>query len=136
LPDENKVVRCEHINAPLEVLSAVSRLVKAHEKYYDIETTNRLAFADSYELNYDMCELMLKWCAATDEAETDAVCAEAKSYGICLGEFMKAILKINNIGKELERLCVTQNNLALLGRVKEVPVLILKSIATDQSLYV
>ena len=136
LPDENKVVRCEHINAPLEVLSAVSRLVKAHEKYYDIETTNRLAFADSYELNYDMCELMLKWCAATDEAETDAVCAEAKSYGICLGEFMKAILKINNIGKELERLCVTQNNLALLGRVKEIPVLILKSIATDQSLYV
>ena len=56
--------------------------------------------------------------------------------GIFLGEFIKTIIKINNIANEFEKICKIQNNLQLLDIVKQIPSLILKSIATTQSLYI
>jgi hypothetical protein len=44
-------------------------------------------------------------------------------------------LKIKNICKELEQACIIQENVSLLNKLSKIPELILKSIATNQSLY-
>jgi hypothetical protein len=56
--------------------------------------------------------------------------------GIFLGEFVKAILKINNIANEMEKIAELISNINLLSKLKEIPMLTLKYVATNQSLYV
>tara|TARA_B110000977_G_C10603709_1_gene309301 strand:- start:169 stop:450 length:282 start_codon:yes stop_codon:yes gene_type:complete len=61
---------------------------------------------------------------------------EVKKYNIYVGEFIKAILKIVNITNELEKACVIQGNVKLLHSLSEIKGHVLKSIATNQSLYI
>ena len=60
---------------------------------------------------------------------------QAKQYNISLGDFVKAILKINNIALELEKVAIIQENLSLLEKLKNIPAITLKSCITNQSLY-
>ena len=60
---------------------------------------------------------------------------KAKQRNISLGELTKAVLKINNIACELEQVCNIQSNIALLDKIKKIPELTLKSVTTNQSLY-
>lgn len=62
--------------------------------------------------------------------------SKAKSFGISTGVFIKAILKINNIANEIEKVCEIMGDLKLLDKIKKIPELTLKSLATNQSLYV
>ena len=45
------------------------------------------------------------------------------------------MLKVNNIARELEKVCEITNNLALLDKLKKIPIVTLKSVVTNQSLY-
>ena len=72
-----------------------------------------------------------------NEKEAKKIIEEAKSEkNIFLGEFIKALLKINNIASEFENLCEVTNNMKLLSKIKKIPELTMKYIATNQSLYV
>ncbi len=82
-----------------------------------------------------MCELVYRWCKAEDEATCHKIFEEAIYYNISRGEFAKAMLKINNVAHELEKLAELQSNMALLAKVKLIPDITLKSIANNQSLY-
>jgi hypothetical protein len=55
---------------------------------------------------------------------------------IFLGEFVKALLKINNISCELEKVAELTGNIPLLSKLKEISGLTLKYVVTNQSLYV
>ena len=99
------------------------------EMQYQIDTTNE------YNLSYELIPLILDWCEANNEGECRVIFQKAKMIGISIGEFTKAILKINNIAKEFEKVCIIQNNMTLLEKIKLIPHLTLKSIATNQSLY-
>ena len=55
---------------------------------------------------------------------------------IFLGEFVKAILKINNIASEMEKIAELLGDMNFLSVLKQIPQLTLKYVATNQSLYV
>jgi hypothetical protein len=55
---------------------------------------------------------------------------------IFLGEFVKALLKINNISSEFEKIAEMTGNISLLSKLREIPVMTLKYVVTNQSLYV
>ena len=77
------------------------------------------------------------WCEANNDVECKAVIYDVKrEKDIFLGEFVKAILKINNIAKEFEKVCEVMNNMSLLEKLKEIPKLTLKYVVTSQSLYI
>jgi hypothetical protein len=59
-----------------------------------------------------------------------------KEKEIFLGEFVKAVLKINNVACEIEKIAEMSGNMELLEKVKQIPELTLKFVATNQSLYV
>jgi hypothetical protein len=60
----------------------------------------------------------------------------ASEKEIFLGEFVKALLKINNIGTEMEKIAEMIGNIEFLSKLREIPNLTLKYVVTNQSLYV
>ena len=113
----------------------IKMIKNSYNKYYDIESLHKTDFVNNYDIHYNMCELVYRWCKATNEEECYKIFTEALYYNISRGEFVKAILKINNISHELEKLAELQSNMSLLEKVKLIPDITLKSIANNQSLY-
>ena len=95
----------------------------------------RLDAGDRYEMHYELCDAVVEWCSAGTEPECKLVYQKLKSRGIFMGEFIKAILKINNIAKEFEKVCEKLQNMKLLDKIKNIGPLTLKSVVTNQSLY-
>ena len=95
-----------------------------------------------YNMHYDIVDYMIQWSTKFPDEITDAINCKTIiqnieiNKGIFLGEFIKAILKINNIANELCKICQVTNNLELLSKLKQIPELTLKFVATNQSLYV
>ena len=133
--DADKVVNILHILAPENVKTLVTKIQSAYHKYYDIESVNKTGFANDYNIHYNMCELIYQWCEAPDEFVCAKVFRDALGFNISRGEFIKAILKINNVANELIKVAEIQSNMALLDKMKKIPDVTLKYIATNQSLY-
>ena len=80
---------------------------------------------------YDLLDFMYDWCDCRDEFECKVLIMEMGSRGISIGDFTKAVLKISTIARELaETTCVE-----LKHKLSEIDGLILKYVATNQSLY-
>ena len=135
VPKKDCIINIDYINCSENIKNQLKKMKIKFYKFYDIELGNRINPIDNYDLHWNMCELMIKWCNSTSEEECKAIYNEAEYYGICLGEFVKAILKINAIGLELEKISLIKEDLSLLKKCKLIPQLTLKSIATNQSLY-
>tara|TARA_Y100000996_G_C22548107_1_gene652645 strand:+ start:56 stop:1714 length:1659 start_codon:yes stop_codon:yes gene_type:complete len=133
--DEDSIVKVEHVEAPEKVKNTIKKIKRAYNKYYDIESYHQTDFVNDYDIHYNMCELVYRWCKADDEATCHKIFEEAIYYNISRGEFVKAMLKINNIAHELEKIAELQGNMNLLEKAKSISEITLKSIATNQSLY-
>ena len=136
ISEEEAYVDVSHTNVNDTIKDTVKLWKKQLNKYYDIETKYQTNFTDSYDIHYDMCEFMYKWCFAENEAQCRVIYEEAKKYNIYMGEFVKAILKIVNICNELEKAAIVQENMKLTHTLSLVRDKVLKSVATNQSLYV
>jgi hypothetical protein len=78
----------------------------------------------------------MRWCESDDELTCKTIIRDLKTEtGLFVGEFIKALLKINAVAQELERVCELVQNIALLAQLRQIPTLTLKYIATNQSLY-
>lgn len=107
------------------------------DDYFDLELKKGVESGSCYDIQYDLMVYVINWCKALSEIECKAVIYDVKrEKDIFLGEFVKAILKINNIAKEFEKVCEVMNNMALLEKLKEIPKLTLKYVVTSQSLYI
>ena len=89
----------------------------------------------NYQLQYDLVEIVYKWSKVENENESLKILCELKKWDIHIGNFSKAILKICNIAMELENICLLENNLELLKKLKQVPEKLKKFVITNQSLY-
>jgi len=135
LSDEQSVLSIESIDTTDNVKRAIEQLATTRNKYIDIFNENRIKDVDHVDLHYNLCELVIKWCKCEDEISCKKLINECKGYDIGLGDYVKAILKINNIGKELENVATVANDLDLLSKLKKIPSLTLKFCITNQSLY-
>lgn len=107
------------------------------EKCQNFETESHITTGVDYEMHYDLLEYMNGWCDATSVEECKLVLQQIElEKGIFLGEFVKAVLKINNIAGEMEKIAESIGNMELLSRLREISGLTLKFVATTQSLYI
>jgi superfamily II RNA helicase len=136
ISEDQSYVDVSHTNVNDTIKTTVKTWKNILNKYYDIETKCQTNFTDNYSVHYDMCEFMYKWCFAENEVDCKLIYQEAKKYNIYMGEFVKAILKIVNICNELEKASVVQENIKLTHTLSFVKSKLLKSVATNQSLYV
>jgi superfamily II RNA helicase len=112
---------------------------RSHHEYQDLELKYNVNTGFDYTnaMQYDLIEYVLEWCDSTSVEECKRVLQRmADDKDIFLGEFVKALLKINNISNEMEKNAERTGNLALLSKLREIPALTLKFVVTNQSLYV
>jgi superfamily II RNA helicase len=85
------------------------------------------------EIQFDLIDISMNWCDCKSNEECNIL---LKKTDMFLGDFIKAILKINNICNELIKIAEIIDNLKLLELLNEIPKLTLKYIVDNQSLYV
>ena len=119
------------------VENIVIQIKEMYIEYKDKEIINYINSGIDYTIHFDLLYYVLNWC--------DCECIEDCKFllqnlenekGIFLGEFVKALLKINNISGEMEKIAELTGNIQLLSKLKEIPNMTLKYIVTTQSLYV
>ena len=80
---------------------------------------------------------VVDWCSCNNPAECRQILDRlAGDKGIFLGEFVKALLKINNISAEMEKVAELTGDMEFLSKLRDIPQLTLKYVVTNQSLYV
>lgn len=135
IPREKRLPNVSSVRISTDTKAIIQTIQDNYNEIADIELKYNIYSGTNDEIQYELCELIFDWCQANNDIECKAVFQRAKERNISLGEFIKAILKINNIANELEKVCTIQANIELLDKIKKIPLLTLKSIATNQSLY-
>ena len=108
-----------------------------YDEYMKEECQLKINSGIEYELQYDLVPYMREWCESTDVAGCKWVLQKMMAEkGIFLGEFVKALLKINNIAIEIGSIAEKMGDIALLAILKAIPDATLKFVVTNQSLYV
>ena len=118
-----------------EIQPIVKDLDAIVNDYYDIENTRKIDISDNYAFHTDIVNEVIDWCDAENEEECKIIIAGlCADKGIFLGDFIKAILKINNIATELLKLrelpVSFQHKLASIHDITQ------KHVVTNQSLYI
>mgnify|MGYP001380790978 FL=1 len=105
--------------------------------FYDLEQQYNTYSGSNYERNFDIQNSVIEWTNTTNELDCKKILQTiSNEQNIFIGDFVKALLKINNIANELERVAESTNNMELLEKIKMIPQKTLKYIATNQSLYI
>jgi superfamily II RNA helicase len=136
LPDCNKIFSIDYANVNDKIKENIKQIKKGLDKYYDEETMHETNFLFNYEIQYDLAEIVYKWAKSEDEIECQNIIIGMQKWDIYIGNFTKAILKICNVAMEMENVCLIQNNLELLKKLREVSNKLKKFIVTNQSLYI
>ena len=103
---------------------------------YDMELLNNINTGSCYDINFDIQNAIMKWCDCNTEDECKIIIQKLNhESGIFIGEFIKAILKINNIAYEISKVAEITNKINLIEKINKIPDLTLKYVATNQSLY-
>ncbi len=84
------------------------------------------------ECNREKLRYFEDWCNATNDTQCKQIIVDS---GLYAGEFIKIVLKINNICSELTAACSVFGYTRLAKKISEVAGATLKSIVTTQSLY-
>ena len=121
--------------------TSVEEIVKLIAGQYiscqEVELKRNIISGMDYTIHYDLLNYVEEWCDTTD-VETCKLLLQkiGEEKEIFLGEFVKALLKINNISSEMEKIAEMTGNIAFLSKLKEIPEMTLKYVVTNQSLYV
>ena len=119
------------------VQDIIINIVNAHKQIEDEETALNIYTGTDCHMQFDLIEYSLNWCNCEDITACKRLIQTIEiEKEIFLGEFIKAILKINNISAELEKVAEYMGNIELLHKLKEIPKKTLKYVATNQSLYI
>ena len=120
-----------------ELQNIVKTVTKMYEDYSIKETSLKINTGFDYNIHYDLLNYVDKWCDCQDVESCKFVLQEMdEEKQIFLGEFIKALLKINNISGEMEKIAEMTGNIAFLSKLKEIQNMTLKYVVTNQSLYV
>ena len=120
-----------------DLKNIVKTVTKMYEDYSIKETALKINTGFDYNIHYDLLNYVDKWCDCQDVESCKLVLQEMdEEKQIFLGEFIKALLKINNISGEMEKIAEMTGNIAFLSKLKEIQNMTLKYVVTNQSLYV
>jgi superfamily II RNA helicase len=120
-----------------EINKLINAIREMYVNYQKEELSLDMNTGVDYNIHYDLVNYVDKWCKCENGNECHLLLKKIElEKGIFLGEFVKALLKINNVSNELEKVAELYGNIALLSKLREIPVMTLKYVVTNQSLYV
>jgi superfamily II RNA helicase len=124
-------------NSNLILKNIIEQTEKLCIKYEKFEINNYMDTGTNYEFNVNYIPYIIKWYNASNSQECTIVLGELKeNENVFIGEFVKGIIKINNITNELEVIAEQIGDISLLNKLKDIHSNTLKFVATNQSLYI
>jgi len=118
------------------VCSVINKLILINDNILSSATYHGIVPYEE-ELNYDIMEHMIEWVNVETEEDCHRIIHKMTQVGeIFLGEFIKTIIKINNICEEMKKVAEYFQKVEFLNKLSKISGLILKFVATNQSLYV
>lgn len=119
-----------------ELCNTIDKLVSINDDILS-DATRRGIIPYEEELNYDIMEYIIDWVDVETEGECHGVINNMTSKSeIFLGEFIKTLIKINNICEEMKKVAEYFQRVDFLNKLSKISGLLLKFVATNQSLYV
>lgn len=117
----------------------VNDIIRIFEQYDTIEGETNANTGINYvtALNFDLIDISMDWCNCNDETQCKIfIEKEVKAYGISIGDFTKAMLKIVTITNEWMTVFERLGRIELLHKLSIIESKVLKYVTTSQSLYV
>jgi superfamily II RNA helicase len=113
----------------------INEVVNAFHLYEDLECAKKTdpAYDYSNPVIYDMTDLIMEWCDFTDDVQCKVFIQDKLLCSV--GDFTKAILKISAIVKEFIAVCEQMGMVDFQHKLSQIDGMILKYVATSQSLY-
>jgi superfamily II RNA helicase len=133
--DEIKMIlpRCDDT----KVSNIATEIRRKYDDFLKMEEQQQLNTGADYYMHYDLIDFTMRWCDCESVEECKFLLQTLEGEkAVFLGEFVKALLKINNIANEMEKIAEANGNIEFLSKLRAIPVLTLKYVATNQSLYV
>jgi len=96
---------------------------------YDIIEVNE---ADVFQMVFDFIDVAMEWCDCEDESSCKRLLQRNRVF---LGDFVKGMIKIVNIAREVEKVALFLES-PLLETVSNIPNKVLKYMVNNQSLYI
>ncbi len=133
LPEEQRAT--EPTTRDEYLLYRLKEMLKMYHRYNDMEREFRMNTGIEYSsaLCFDMTDLMMEWAQLEDERTCRAFIQN--EIPVSVGDFVKAILKISALSKELRALALNAGFVRFADQLEKIDPLILKYVATTQSLY-
>jgi len=120
-----------------ELLKYATFFFNNYNEYKEHDLQNNINSDMEEEIHFDLIQYIINWCNCHNENECKQLLQTIYiEKNISCGEFIKCILKINNIVEELKICCEIIGLINLNSKLCEISGLTLKYIATNQSLYV
>ena len=121
----------------LVVNEIVMDITELYSTYKEKESKYHINTGMDYTIQYDLINYVIDWCCCENVEECKFILQKlGDEKELFLGEFVRALLKINNISSELEKIAEFTGNIEFLSKLKEIPNMTLKYVVTNQSLYV
>jgi len=134
--DDKKEINLNKIQDE-QIKQIVQKTTELYRHFQDEEVMYNVNTGIDYSYHFDLLGYINEWCLCEDVNECKFILQRMdQEKEIFLGEFVKAILKINNISCEMEKIAEMIGNISLLSKLKDVSKMTMKFVVTNQSLYV
>tara|TARA_Y200000002_G_scaffold349835_1_gene326742 strand:+ start:177 stop:2732 length:2556 start_codon:yes stop_codon:yes gene_type:complete len=117
-------------------------VIEKHWEYLSKEQEYGLSLSGSSEsimndYHYDLMYETAQWCDCNNVEDCKRLLQNLEGEKeIFLGEFVKSLMKINNIAGEMEKIAEFQGRMDFLAALREIPHMTMKYVVTNQSLYI
>jgi hypothetical protein len=134
IPEDNRAAR---VDPKCRIKDVVDFSSSYLEKVVADEVGNCIKTGINCEMHIDLIDYVEEWWYAENEIECKIVLQRVKEEKqVSLGEFVKTLIKINNIKDEMVKVAESNGDITLLNKLSEIPACTLKFVATNQSLYI
>ena len=108
-----------------------------YDEYVSIEDRENIVTGTECDIHYDLTDYCADWCDCENVEDCKRLLQSLEyEKQIFLGEFVKALMKINNIACEMEKIAELTGRIDFLSTLREIPRLTMKYVVTNQSLYI
>ena len=126
----------QHTTSKNSISSIMKDYKHMSNKYIDLENHYGIHTGSHVDVHYDLIDESYDWCSAKDEEDCVNITNILMEKNVFIGEFVKAILKINNVANECIGACEYIGNIQLSEKLSKISDTTLKYIILQQSLYI
>lgn len=128
LNEEMKVIDVNCLDIDNILKEKLQKLENMKNNFQTQEENMKIYINTEWDLNYDMVEYNYKWCKGFD--------FKSLYFDNYIGNFVKDVLKLDNLLSTLEVLCINLEKYDLYNKITQIHSKILRDIVTTESLYI